>query len=58
MEEGSGGSRRQLVAACVVIAAIVAAGLWLSGALHRSGSVQDCAMSGRTNCAPIQAPPR
>jgi hypothetical protein len=44
-----GGSGRQL------IAVIVLGGLWLSGALHRSDTVQDCAMSGRTNCAPVEA---
>ena len=56
MEQGNEGSRRQLIAACIVIAVIVVAGLWLSGVLHQTGSVQDCAMSGRTNCAPIEAP--
>ena len=51
MEESheEGGSGRQL------IAVIVLGGLWLSGALHRSDTVQDCAMSGRTNCAPVEA---
>jgi len=58
MAEGSEGSRRQLVAACIIIALIVVAGLWLSGALHQTGSIQDCAMSGRTNCAPVEAPAR
>jgi hypothetical protein len=47
------GSRRQLIAAMVVIAVIVLAGLWLTGALRRSGDVQDCVMAGRTNCAPV-----
>ncbi len=58
MGQDSSGSGRQLIAACIVIAVIVVAGLWLSGVLHQTGSVQDCAMSGRTNCAPIEAPAR
>ena len=49
-DEHEGGSRRQLIAAVIVIAAIVLAGLWLTGVLNRSGTVQDCVMSGRTNC--------
>ena len=54
MEQGEdSGSRRQLIAAVVVIAVIVLAGLWLTGALRRSGDVQDCVMAGRTNCAPV-----
>lgn len=47
-------SRRGLVAAVVVLAAIVLAGLWLTGVLHGTGAVQDCVQAGRTNCAPIR----
>jgi len=50
------GSGRQLIAACIVVVALVLAGLWLSGALRRDSGVQDCVMSGRTNCAQV-APP-
>lgn len=56
MEDGhDGGSGRQLIAACVLIAVLVLAGLWLSGALRRDAGVQDCVMSGRSNCAPVGA---
>lgn len=59
LEQGNGGgSARQLIAAAVVIVVLVLAGVWLSGALRRDAGVQDCVMSGRTNCAPIAAPAR
>jgi len=50
------GSGRQLIAACIVVVALVLAGLWLSGALRRDAGVQDCVMSGRSNCAPVGPP--
>jgi hypothetical protein len=53
-DSGPGGnSGRQLIAAVIVVAVIVLAGLWLSGALRRDAGVQDCVMSGRSNCAPV-----
>ena len=57
LEEGheEGGSGRQLIAAIIVIAVIMLGGLWLSGVLHRGNTIQDCVMSGRTNCAPSEA---
>ena len=58
LEQGNGGSGRQLIAAVIVIALIVVAGLWLSGALRGSAAIQDCVAAGRTNCAPIKTPPR
>ncbi len=47
------GRTRQLVASILVIVALLAAGLWLTGALRGSGAIQDCVAAGRTNCAPI-----
>ena len=47
------GRTRQLVASVLVIAVLLAAGLWLTGALRGSGAIQDCVAAGRTNCAPI-----
>ena len=49
------GSGRQLAAALIVLAALVAAGLWLTGTLRSAASIQDCVAAGRTNCAPIRA---
>jgi hypothetical protein len=48
------GRTRQLIAACVVLAALVLAGLWLTGVLRGAANIQDCVSSGRTNCAPVQ----
>ena len=55
MSDGDeGGSGRQLIAAIIVIAVLIAGGLWLTGVLRGTSNIQDCAMSGRTNCAPIR----
>lgn len=48
------GSGRQLIAAIIVIALLVATGLWLTGVLRGASNIQDCVQSGRTNCAPIR----
>jgi hypothetical protein len=36
---------------------LVALGLILVKVLGDTGRLQDCVMSGRTNCAPIETPP-
>ena len=48
------GNRRGPLIALVLIVALVAGGLWLSQRLGASARLQDCVMSGRTNCAPIR----
>jgi hypothetical protein len=53
-EDHNSGSGRQLIAAVVVIALLVLAGLWLTGVLRSTSNIQDCVQSGRTNCAPIR----
>jgi hypothetical protein len=47
--------RRGPMIALVVIVLLVAAGLWLTQHLSAVSKIQDCLMSGRTNCAPIAA---
>lgn len=49
--------RRSLVGLAVVIALFVISAL-LVHELYQSEKLQDCLMSGRTNCAPIEAPAR
>jgi hypothetical protein len=41
-------------AAFVFVAALVGAGLWLAGSLAELHRNQDCALSGRHNCVPIE----
>lgn len=48
------GSGRQIVAALILLVALVAAGLWLAGAMRGDAAIQDCVAAGRTNCAPIR----
>ncbi|HEY6452625.1 MAG TPA: hypothetical protein VIX87_08500 [Steroidobacteraceae bacterium] len=48
-------SRRGAVAGLLVIVLLVVGGLLLVHVLRRMSAIQDCAMSGRTNCAPIDA---
>lgn len=45
--------RRGALIALIVIAVLLAGGFWLSRTLRDTGRIQDCAMAGRTNCAPV-----
>ena len=45
--------RRGALIALVLVLVLLAGGLWLSRVLHGVGAIQDCVMSGRTNCAPV-----
>jgi hypothetical protein len=42
----------------ILIALLVIAAIYLTQALRRESQLEDCLMSGRTNCAPITVPPR
>jgi hypothetical protein len=44
-------SRRGLLIALVLLLLLGLLGLWVSHALRSAGSIQDCAMQGRSNCA-------
>ena len=48
---------RTNIAALVFAALLIAVGWILVQKLGQSARLQDCLMSGRTNCAPIAAPP-
>ncbi len=37
---------------------LISAGLWLAHSLVEMRKIQDCVLSGRTNCAPIEVPSR
>lgn len=47
---------RTNIAALILAAVLVAIGWLLVQELGQSARMQDCLMSGRTNCAPIAAP--
>ena len=49
-----GDSRRGAIVGLVVAAVMLAVGLWLARDLTAASKMQDCLMSGRTNCNVIQ----
>jgi hypothetical protein len=50
-----GGSRRAAVLGLLVALSLIVIGLILVKLLGDSARLQDCVMSGRTNCAPIDS---
>jgi hypothetical protein len=40
----------------IVVLALVVAGYFLVTALRQNANLEDCLMSGRRNCAPIEVP--
>ena len=50
-----GGNRRGAMAGLAIAVVLLAVGLWLAHALTASSKMQDCLMSGRTNCNVIPA---
>ncbi len=50
------GSNRGPMVALVVVVLLVLGGLWLQQHLRADNQIQDCVMSGRSNCAPIAMP--
>jgi hypothetical protein len=53
-EDNEQGSRRTTMVAVVAVVVLGAVGWFLAHELSRSARMQDCVMSGRTNCAPIE----
>jgi len=49
-------SRRAALIGLVVVAVLVIAGYYLVTALRQNSNMEDCLMSGRRNCAPIETP--
>ncbi len=45
-----GGSRNGAIAGLLIAVAILAVGLWLAHDLTAASKMQDCLMSGRSNC--------
>jgi hypothetical protein len=55
-DDDGGSSRRGALIGLVVTGLIVVAGYFLMNALRNEGKVEDCLMSGRSNCAPLDVP--
>jgi hypothetical protein len=53
-DQNQGGSRLPAIAGLAVAAVLLAAGLWLAHQLTAASKLQDCVMSGRTNCDAIE----
>lgn len=53
-EPEEGGSRRGAIAGLLIAAVMLAVGLWLAHHLTAASKLQDCVMSGRTNCNVIE----
>ena len=49
-----GGNRRGAIAGLLIAVAMLAAGLWLAHDLTAASKMQDCLMSGRSNCNVIE----
>ncbi len=50
------GSRRPAVIGLIGVLVLVVAGYFLVSALRQNANLEDCLMSGRKNCAPIETP--
>ncbi|HEY2402021.1 MAG TPA: hypothetical protein VGI23_16825 [Steroidobacteraceae bacterium] len=46
-------SRRAALIGLVIVLTLIIGGLFLVHVLTKTSRIQDCVMSGRTNCAPI-----
>jgi hypothetical protein len=49
-EHEQGGSQRLALTGLAIAAVLLAAGLWLTHQLTAASKMQDCLMTGRTNC--------
>ena len=49
-------SRRPAVIGLIVVLVLVVAGYFLMMALRQNANLEDCLMSGRRDCAPIEVP--
>lgn len=51
-----GGNRRGALIGLAIAVVLVIAGYYLMTALRDQGKMEDCLMSGRSNCAPLDIP--
>jgi hypothetical protein len=55
-EHGHDQSRSRAVIGLAIVAVLVVAAVYLVHALRQESQLEDCLMSGRSNCAPIEVP--
>jgi hypothetical protein len=53
-EKDGSGSRAPAIADLAIAAVLLAVGIWLAQELTAASKMQDCLMSGRTNCNVIE----
>jgi hypothetical protein len=51
-----GGNRRTALVGLGIAVILLVIGVWLAHELSAAGKLQDCLMSGRTNCNTIETP--
>jgi hypothetical protein len=56
--DSKNGSRRGSLIALGIVVFLFVVGWVLAHELYANGKLEDCLLSGRTNCAPIEAPAR
>jgi len=49
-----GDNRRGAIAGLIIVVVLLAVGIWLAHDLTAASKLQDCVMSGRTNCNVIE----
>jgi hypothetical protein len=55
-EPDQGGNRRTALAGLAIAVVLLVVGVWLAHELTAASKMQDCLMSGRTNCNTIETP--
>jgi hypothetical protein len=55
-EDDHDDSRSRALIGLVIVAILIVAAVYLVHALRNESNLEDCLMSGRTNCAPIETP--
>lgn len=53
-DQDQGDNRNGAVAGLVIVVVLLAVGIWLARDLTAASKLQDCVMSGRTNCNVIE----
>jgi hypothetical protein len=57
-DDGADQRRSAALIGLIIVLALAIGGVWLVRELREKSRLEDCLMSGRTNCAPIETPSR